>query len=132
MDRIDLHVEVTPVNYQELSTADTVERSEQVRERVVMARAIQRERFKDSESIYSNAQVSSKMLTRICKLDVQGAALIKNAMEKLNLSARAYHRILKVSRTIADLAGSSTIQPAHVAESIGYRSLDREGWAVKN
>lgn len=128
LDRIDLHVEVTPVNFNELSSTKTSEPSESVRERVLRAREIQEERFKDHEGIYSNAQISSKLLKEICTINQVGQTLLKAAMDKLNLSARAYDRILKVSRTIADLDGSEEIKPEHLAEAIQYRSLDREGW----
>lgn len=128
LDRIDLHVEVTPVSFNELSGTRVSEKSEKVRERVIAARAWQRKRFAQSEGVYSNAQMSSSMLKKICLLDDAGRALLKTAMERLGLSARAYDRILKVSRTIADLDSSEEIKPAHLAEAIQYRSLDREGW----
>jgi magnesium chelatase family protein len=129
LDRIDLHVEVTPVAFSELSSTKTFEKSESIRERVVKAREKQAERYKDNPGVYCNAQMSSKMLKEICVISQTGSNLLKIAMEKLNLSARAYDRILKVSRTIADLAGSDEIKPEHLAEAIQYRSLDREGWA---
>lgn len=128
LDRIDLHVEVTPVAFSELSGTRTAEKSEAIRERVIRAREIQAERYSDVPGTYANAQMSSKILREICVISTAGANLLKVAMEKLNLSARAYDRILKVSRTIADLAGSSDIKPEHLAEAIQYRSLDREGW----
>lgn len=128
LDRIDLHVEVTPVPFNELSSRRTTENSDAVRERVVQAREIQAERFKEEKGIYANAQMSSKLLKEICEISPTGQNLLKAAMEKLNLSARAYDRILKVSRTIADLSGSTEIKPEHLAEAIQYRSLDREGW----
>lgn len=128
LDRIDLHVEVTPVSFNELSSQKTSENSQQVRERVVQAREVQVKRFEDNEGVHSNAQMSSKLLKEICTIDQVGQTLLKAAMDKLNLSARAYDRILKVSRTIADLEGSETIKPEHLAEAIQYRSLDREGW----
>jgi magnesium chelatase family protein len=128
LDRIDLHVEVTPVAFTELSSAKTGEPSSAIRERVIRARAIQEERYKDSEGVYANAQMSSKQMKEICAISNVGQNLLKIAMEKLNLSARAYDRILKVSRTIADLAGSAEIKPEYLAEAIQYRSLDREGW----
>lgn len=128
LDRIDLHVEVTPVPFSELSSSQQFEKSEKVRERVIKAREIQIERYKKNEGIYSNAQISSKQLKEICIISSVGQNLLKTAMEKLNLSARAYDRILKVSRTIADLADSEEIKPEHLAEAIQYRSLDREGW----
>jgi len=129
LDRIDLHVEVTPVAFTELSKTTKGESSETIRNRVIAAREIQAVRYANSEGVYANAQMSSKQLTEICVIDNIGATLLKRAMERLNLSARAYDRILKVSRTIADLAGSENIRPEHLAEAIHYRSLDREGWA---
>ena len=128
LDRIDLHVEVTPVAFNELTSVNTYEKSEAIRERVILARNIQADRYKENEGVYANAQMSSKMLKEICIISPAGHNLLKTAMEKLNLSARAYDRILKVSRTIADLAGSVDIKPEHMAEAIQYRSLDREGW----
>lgn len=101
-----------------------------IRERVIIARDIQNERYKNNPGIYANAQISSKMLREICVLNQAGSNLLKTAMQKLNLSARAYDRILKVSRTIADLCQSGEILPEHVAEAIQYRSLDREGWGA--
>jgi len=129
LDRIDLHVEVTPVAFSELSATKAQESSSQIREKVIVAREKQELRYKDYNGIYCNAQMSSKMLKEICVINQVGANLLKVAMEKLNLSARAYDRILKVSRTIADLAASEDIKPEHLAEAIQYRSLDREGWA---
>jgi len=129
LDRIDLHVEVTPVAFSELSKVTKGESSEIIRERVIKARAIQVERYAANEGIYANAQMSSKQLREICVIDNIGENLLKRAMEKLNLSARAYDRILKVSRTIADLVQSPNIKAEHLAEAIHYRSLDREGWA---
>ena len=128
LDRIDLHVEVTPVPFNELSSAKNSDNSAVIRERVIKAREMQAERYKNNPGIYCNAQISSKMLKEICVIDNVGQNLLKAAMEKLNLSARAYDRILKVSRTIADLNGSEKIKPEHLAEAIQYRSLDREGW----
>ena len=104
------------------------EKSKSIRERVIKAREIQEQRYKESDGVYANAQMSSKQLKEICVITTAGQNLLKVAMEKLNLSARAYDRILKVSRTIADLAGSDDIKPEHLAEAIQYRSLDREGW----
>ncbi|MEO6541278.1 MAG: ATP-binding protein, partial [Ferruginibacter sp.] len=128
LDRIDLHVEVTPVAFSELSSAHQFEKSSCIRERVIKARAIQELRYKNNEGVYANAQMSSKQLKEICVITSTGQNLLKVAMEKLNLSARAYDRILKVSRTIADLSASDEIKPEHLAEAIQYRSLDREGW----
>jgi len=129
LDRIDLHVEVTPVAFSELSGRQAGETSAIIRERVIKAREIQAERYSSFPGLYANAQMSSKQLHEICVIDNIGETLLKKAMEKLNLSARAYDRILKVSRTIADLAASENIKPEHLAEAIHYRSLDREGWA---
>lgn len=129
LDRIDLHVEVTPVPFNELTQKEEGEKSEKIRERVINARAIQTERYKDMPSMYANAQMSTKHLQLFCQLDSIAEAILKKAMEKLSLSARAYDRILKVSRTIADLESSPNIKVEHVAEAIQYRSLDREGWA---
>jgi magnesium chelatase family protein len=130
LDRIDLHVEVTPVSFSDLSNiqTSTQEKSESIRERVLKARAIQATRYEDQPGVYANAQISSKQLQEICVLNTAGQNLLKNAMERLNLSARAYDRILKVSRTIADLADSPDIKIEHLAEAIQYRSLDRENW----
>lgn len=129
LDRIDLHVEVTPVNFSELSSERLAERSEDIRERVIKARDRQTERFGNKPDLHANAQMSPQMVREICKINAAGQTLLKKAMEKLGLSARAYDRILKVSRTIADLAGSEDIKLEHLAEAIHFRSLDREGWA---
>lgn len=129
LDRIDLHVEVTPVSFNELSSQATSEPSEHIRQRVIAARDIQAKRFESTPGVYCNAQMSSRQLKEICIINPIGQKLLKTAMDRLNLSARAYDRILKVSRTIADLAGSEEIRPEHLAEAIQYRSLDREGWA---
>ncbi|GDX51618.1 magnesium chelatase [Bacteroidota bacterium] len=129
LDRIDLHVEVTPVPFSELSSKSLSEKSESIRERVVKARNIQIERFKEKKNIHSNAQMESKQVREICKLTSAGETLLKTAMERLNLSARAYDRILKVARTIADLSDSEDIKTEHLAEAIHYRSLDKENWA---
>jgi magnesium chelatase family protein len=128
LDRIDLHVEVTPVAFSELSNLRPGEPSALIRERVIKARDIQTTRFEGHSGIYCNAQMNSKQLKEVCALNATGQTLLKTAMNKLNLSARAYDRILKVSRTIADLAASENILPEHVAEAITYRNLDREGW----
>lgn len=130
LDRIDLHVEVTPVNFDELTAVDRPsETSKDISERVVEARAIQVERFREHPALYANAQMPSRMVRELCQIDQAGQILIKKAMEKLQLSARAYDRILKVARTIADLAGSEKIKIEHLAEAIHFRSLDREDWA---
>ena len=128
LDRIDLHVEVTPVSFDEMTQDRKSESSEVIRERVTQARDIQRERFKE-KGIHSNAMMGSQMVKEVCQINEAGKVLLKTAMQRLGLSARAYDRILKVARTIADLEGTETIQIQHVAEAIQYRSLDREGWA---
>lgn len=130
LDRIDMHVEVTPVPFASLNATETAETSEHIRQRVVLAREVQTERFKPHPGIYCNAQISSCLLKRLCYLEYESANLLKNAMNKLKLSARAYDRILKVSRTIADLEGFEMIQTAHIAEAIRFRSLDRESWGA--
>ncbi|HEY6082510.1 MAG TPA: YifB family Mg chelatase-like AAA ATPase [Chitinophagaceae bacterium] len=130
LDRIDLHVEVTPVAFPELSSAQNSEKSESIRERVIKAREIQAARFLDHPGIYCNAQMGSALLKEICPINTAGRNLLKNVMEKLHLSARAYDRILKVARTIADIEQSEDILIAHLAEAIQYRSLDREGWGA--
>jgi len=130
LDRIDIHVEVVPVPFRELTEARTSEKSEGVRTRVEKARLLQEERYTENKGIHCNAQMSSKLLRQICKVDDAGHNLLKNAMEKLSLSARAYDRILKVSRTIADLDESPDIKNEHLAEAIHYRSLDRASWGV--
>jgi magnesium chelatase family protein len=129
LDRIDLHVEVTPVAFSELTSQQASESSAVIRQRVIAARKLQAERFRGQKGIYCNAMMGSRLLKETCILDQAGIHLLKTAMGRLNLSARAYDRILKVARTIADLDGSRTIKPGHVAEAIQYRSLDREGWA---
>ncbi|MEL6924558.1 MAG: ATP-binding protein, partial [Bacteroidota bacterium] len=130
LDRIDLHVEVTPVSYDELANYQTEEESSQsIAERVTKAREIQIERFKEHPDIFCNAQMPSRMVREVCQINQAGLTLLKNAMEKLQLSARAYDRILKVARTGADLSGSADIKIEHLAQAINYRSLDREGWA---
>ena len=128
LDRIDLHVEVTPVSFSSLSSSNSSASSSMIRENVIKARKIQIERFKHTKGIHNNAQMGTADLKKICKLDESSQQLLKKAMARLNLSARAYDRILKVSRTIADLSASDSIQAEHVAEAIQFRSLDREGW----
>ncbi len=128
LDRIDMHIEVVPVPFDKLSDSRAGEESSVVRDRVVRARAIQSERFK-GRSVYCNAQMSSSMITKYCRLDDTGSKLIRTAMEVRGLSARAYDRILKVGRTIADLEASEDIRTEHISEAINYRNLDREGWA---
>jgi magnesium chelatase family protein len=129
MDRIDLHVEVTPVDFNELSGTTKTENSAQIRERVIKARDIQTERFKEKEGIYTNAQMEPKLVLEVCQINDAAKNLLGRAMQKLQLSARAYDRILKVARTIADLSASEEIKTEHIAEAIQYRSLDRENWA---
>jgi len=128
LDRIDIHIEVVPVPFDKLSDKRTCETSAQVRTRVNVGRQVQEDRFANSETTHCNAQMSSKQIREYCQLDAAGQQLIKTAMEKLGLSARAYDRILKVSRTIADLEQSANIECHHLAEAIQYRSLDKEGW----
>lgn len=129
LDRIDLHVEVTPVSFEEMTSNRKTESSEEIRERVIIARKKQTDRFEGNKEVFSNAMMSAQMVKHICEINPAGKTLLKTAMEKLGLSARAYDRILKVSRTIADLADSDEIKIEHLAEAIQYRSLDREGWA---
>lgn len=128
LDRIDLHIEVTPVSFTDLSSIESGEDSNQVRNRVIAAREIQSQRYSDSDTIYCNAQMSTKDITTYCMLNESGHQLLRQAMERLNLSARAYDRIIKVARTIADIDNSQSIQTEHLAEAIQYRSLDRENW----
>lgn len=128
LDRIDIHIEVPAVKYKELSTESSAEKSDTIRERVIKAREIQINRFKDVKHIFNNADMGSKEVRKYCKLDSSGEELLKMAMTKLGLSARAYDRILKVSRTIADIDNSENILPQHISEAIQYRSLDRELW----
>lgn len=128
LDRIDIHIEVTPVPFDDLSTKRKGESSAEIRSRVIEARKIQSERYKKIEGIHYNAQIGPKQLDDYCLLDDSSKKLLKSAIERLGLSARAYDRILRVGRTIADLEKSITIQSHHIAEAIQYRSLDREGW----
>ena len=128
LDRIDLHIEVTPVSFDQMTADLKAEKSSVIRERVIRAREIQSVRFNEMSDVYSNAMMPSQMVKKICLTNEAGKTLLKTAMEKLGLSACAYDRILKVSRTIADLAGTENIQIEHLAEAIQYRSLDREGW----
>ncbi|MCZ8215093.1 MAG: ATP-binding protein, partial [Cyclobacteriaceae bacterium] len=129
LDRIDLHVEVVPVGFDEMTARRKAESSAEIRERVVRAREIQSKRFEKQTDVYSNAMMPSNMVKEVCEINEAGRTLLKTAMERLGLSARAYDRILKVSRTIADLAGAENIKTEHLAEAIQYRSLDRDGWA---
>jgi len=127
-DRIDIHIEVVPVPFRELSEARPSESSEMIRARVIAARRMQEKRFENQTGIHSNAQMSASVLRKVCVVTVSDNTILKNAMEKMGLSARAFDRILKVSRTIADLDGSETIRDEHLAEAINYRSLDRDNW----
>lgn len=127
MDRIDLHVEVTPVEREEMASTTLAESSASIRERVMRARRVQAERFADT-GIHTNTMMSSAMLRKFCPLTAESRMLLDRAMERLQLSARAYDRIIKVARTIADLAGAAEIEPSHITEAITYRSLDRESW----
>ena len=128
LDRIDIHIEVTPVPFEKLSEERRGESSIKIRERVTRAREIQSQRFQETEHIHYNAQMGPRQLRQFCDLDESSKTLLKTAMERLSLSARAYDRILKVARSIADLEGSLKIKPDHISEAIQYRSLDREGW----
>lgn len=128
LDRIDIHIEVTPVPFEKLTDSRKSESSVQIRERVERARVLQTRRFKGHMDIHYNAQMHTKAIRKYCKLDPSSMELLRSAMERLKLSARAYDRILKVARTIADLAQAEDIRSDHVAEAIQYRSLDREGW----
>lgn len=130
LDRIDIHVEVNPVAFEKLIQTQKSESSTEIRKRVICARNMQTKRFSSMESVHYNAQMRSKHIRQFCRLDETSKTLLKNAMERLNLSARAYDRILKVARTIADLESSDVIKNEHISEAIQYRSLDREGWFV--
>ena len=131
MDRIDLQIEVIPVPFEKMSDTQVAESSEQIRQRVIRARQLQEVRYRDVLGVYCNAQMNSRLLAEYARPDEKGLALLKNAMNRLNLSARAYDRILKVARTIADLEGCESVRSEHLAEAIGYRSLDREDWAER-
>lgn len=131
LDRIDIHIEIVPVPFEKISDRTPAEHSSEIVKRVVRARDIQIERFKDVPGVYSNAQMNSSMLNKYASPDEAGMRLLKTAMERLSLSARAYDRILKVARTIADLDNSEKVQSSHLAEAINYRSLDRETWATQ-
>lgn len=128
LDRIDIHIEVTPVPFDKLSEERKAETSSEIKKRVIVAREKQSERFATLEHVHYNAQMNTKHLRQFCVLDDASLQLLKSAMAKLNLSARAYDRILKVSRTIADLDESENVLAQHIAEAIQYRSLDRDGW----
>ena len=129
LDRIDIHIEIVPVPFEKISDRSPAEHSSEISKRVIKARKIQDERFNDIDGIYCNAQMTSKLINKYALPDATGLQLMKTAMERLNLSARAYDRILKVSRTIADLEGAEKVEPSHLAEAINYRNLDRETWA---
>ncbi len=128
LDRIDIHIEVQPVPFDKLSDERKGELSKVIRERVTAARELQTKRFSDNENVHYNAQMTVKQIRKFCNLNDTSKQLLKTAMERLNLSARAYDRILKVSRTIADLDDSPSVESDHISEAIQYRSLDREGW----
>ena len=130
LDRIDIQIEIVPVPFEKISERADAEPSSKIRERVMAARAIQAKRFEPHPGIYCNAQMNSRLLHQYAVPNPQGLEILKKAMTKLNLSARAYDRILKVSRTIADLAGSEEIESCHIAEAIHYRNLDRESWGI--
>lgn len=128
LDRIDIQIEVTPVKYKKLDSAENIETSKEIKQRVNKARKIQQDRYKE-EKIYSNSQLTPKLIEKYCKLNEGGRKILQAAFEKLGLSARAYGRILKVARTIADLEASENIEQRHIAEAIQYRSLDKKYWA---
>jgi magnesium chelatase family protein len=128
MDRIDIHIDVPAVKFKELASESAAESSSEIRERVIAARRIQLERFRE-EKIFSNAQMSPRLIRKYCGIDSRSKALLENAITRLGLSARAYDRILKVSRTLADLEGKSAIESSHISEAIQYRTLDRNFWA---
>jgi magnesium chelatase family protein len=129
LDRIDIHMEIVPVPFDDLSNKPIGESSSTIRERVIKARKIQEDRYKNEESIYCNAQMNTRLLRKYAVLNNESKSLIQHAMKRLNLSARAYDRILKLARTIADLDNSENIEIHHISEAITYRNLDREGWA---
>lgn len=131
LDRIDIQTEITPVPFKDISKAAQGEPSSAIRERVIAARQIQEERFRPYKGVHCNAQMSKRMIHRFAEPDAEGIALLRTAMERLSLSARAYNRILKVARTVADLAGSEKVKPEHLAEAISYRNLDRGDWAER-
>ncbi len=131
VDRIDIACEISTVPFKDLSNVQPGEPSSAIRERVIAARKIQTERFKDSKLVHYNAQMVDRMIHQYCVLDEKTLNILQAAMERMNLSARAYSRILKVARTIADLEGKENIEMHHVAEAVGYRSLDRGDWAER-
>ena len=126
LDRIDIHIEVYPVEFDDISSTAPAESSASIRERVIKAREIQTERFKGIQGVHCNAQMSSALLRKYAQPDEKGLERLRDAMTRLNMSARAYDRILKVARTIADLAGSAEVKSHHIGEAINYRNLDRE------
>ena len=128
MDRIDIHIEVPAVKFKELAGDDKGEQSDFVRKRVNNARKVQLARYQELDGIYCNAQTETNLIRKICMINDESKALLKTAITRLGLSARAYDRILKVSRTIADLEGASEISSTHISEAIGYRNLDRNYW----
>ena len=128
MDRFDLQCEILPVGFEDISSQQQGESSAEIRERVIAARNVQAARFTDEKGIYCNAQMDSRLLRKYAMAEPAAVRILGEAMNRLNLSARAYDRILKVARTIADMEGSRTITPQHIAEAIGYRSLDRASW----
>ena len=130
-DRIDLQIEVQPVNFDELADKTPGESSESIRQRVIQARALQNMRFQNTPGIHCNAQMTTAMLHQWAEPDREGVELLRNAIERMNMSARAYDRILKVARTIADLEGSISVRAQHIMEAIGYRNLDRGDWAER-
>ena len=131
LDRIDLQVEIQAVPFKDISKAEPGESSEKIRERVIKARKMQEERFKDVKGVHCNAQMTERMIHQFAEPDEEGVQMLRIAMERLSLSARAYNRILKVARTIADLAGSENVMVDHLAEAISYRNLDRSDWAER-
>ena len=131
MDRIDLQVEIMPVPFDELSSMQPGERSEDIRRRVIEARHVQTRRFAGEPGVYCNAQMTPRLQERYCRLDDAGMQVLRMAMNKFNMSARAYDRILKVARTIADLDGAADIGRHHVQEAVGYRNLDRDTWGLR-
>ena len=131
LDRIDIQIEITPVPFKDISKVQPGEPSSVIRERVIRARDIQEQRFKDVKGVYCNAQMTERMIHQYAEPDEAGVQMLRMAMERLSLSARAYNRILKVARTIADLDGSEKVQSNHLAEAISYRNLDRGDWAER-
>jgi magnesium chelatase family protein len=129
LDRIDIHIEVPAVKYKELRGNSDIESSASVRARVLRARQIQLERFRAEKDLYANAQMPTRLIRKYCEISADGEKLLESAIQRLGLSARAHDRILKVSRTIADLEGSASIEPKHLSEAIQYRTLDRTYWA---